>query len=203
MKKLVLLILFMVPLFFPAVSKAGAPKSIVGITLGSNINENVERIEMHTAMPIWRSEYLSRASLKPVKGFESGYIVYGNCKVPGRIIRIKLNYENDTREFFEKLFSTLTKRHGKPSEWRGNPFGTLKVWKWSFKDEEKNSISMILQRYEGEDDAFTPGNSIKIAVTTYAEEEEACYKADSKGKKAKKPIAGSEDKLDLNWYLPQ
>lgn len=203
MRKVVLLFILFVSMLSTVLSAAEAPRSIVGITLGSNIKDYEDRIAMNTSVPIWNSEYISKVALRKVKGFESGYIVYGNCKVPGRIIRIKLNYENDTRAFFDTLLSTLTKRYGDPNEWRGNPFGTLKVWKWSFKDEGKNSISMILQRYEGEDDAFTPGNSIKIAITNFTEEEQACHKEKKRDEKPDQPTESVTGKPNFEWYLPQ
>ncbi len=203
MSKAIPLLVVLILSFLPAAFAGEAPKSIVGVALGSRIEDNRDKLDMDTAAPIWRAEYLVKAALRRIKGYESGYVVYGACKAPGRIVRIKLNYENDTKEFFDDLLSALTNRYGKPSEWRGNPFGTLKVWKWSFKDEAMNSISMIIQRYEGEDDAFTPGNSIKLAVTNYAEEEKACHGEKIKQGKFKPadPVGG--EKLNFDWYLPK
>lgn len=187
-------------LFSTSLYAADAPKTIAGITVGRNIKDIADKLEMDTALPIWGSEYLSKVSLKPVKGFHSGYVVYGNCQAPGRIVRVKLNYEDDSGEFYDRLYSELTRRYGKPVEWRGNPFGSLKIWKWSLKDSDKNSISVILQRYEGDDDSFTKGNSIKVGIANFVEEERACFDA-RKDKSQGRPAIPSKD-IDFNWFLP-
>ncbi len=90
--------------------------------MGTNLNEISDKVDMGSALPLWRSEYLAKVSLKPIEGYRSGYVLYGNCKNNGRIIRIKMTYENDSKEFYDRLRSLLGKRYGKSSEWRGNPF---------------------------------------------------------------------------------
>ena len=204
--KLRLLFLLVCLLFLPGVSWADAPKSIAGIGLGANVDQLADKVDMSSAIPLWRSEYLSKVSLKPIEGFRSGYVVYGNCKNKGQVVRIKLSYEDESNEFYNRLHSELTKKYGKPAEWRGNPFGTLKIWKWSVKDSNKDSIGIILERYEGEDDSFTPGNSIRLTNGTRMEEEKACLeaseKSDDKGEVARRAAASAATK-DLSPYLPK
>jgi hypothetical protein len=203
MKKTLLAACLFVLALAPALSCAEAPLSIVGISLGSNIEEAKDMVDMSSALPVWGSEYLSQVCLKPLNGYQSGYVVYGNCKVPGRIVRIKLNYLDDSEEFFEKLRSNLIERYGKPREWRGNPFGTLKVWKWSVGQGRKSPVSIVLQHYDGDDDSFSEGNSIKISLNKYLEEEKECHKLKAKGQKPNNAPRRPEGKLDFNWYLPK
>jgi hypothetical protein len=70
-------------------------------------------------------------------------------------------------------------------------------------DEDKNSISIILQRYEGDDDAFTQGNSIKMAMTNFAEQEKQCFKARKKENNSHKTDQDFSGKENLDWFLPQ
>jgi hypothetical protein len=190
----------------PGISSAAAPKSIVGIALGTNINEISDKVDMSSALPLWRSEYLAKVSLKPIEGYRSGYVVYGNCKNKGRIVRVKMSYADDSEDFYNRLHSVLEKRYGKPAEWRGNPFGTLKIWKWSLKDADKNSVSIIIERYVGDDDSFTPGNSIRLTHTTLVDEEKTCDEIKAKETPQGKMPGGAgavPDKLDFDWYLPK
>jgi hypothetical protein len=204
--KLRLLVSLVCLLLLPGVSSADAPKSIAGIGLGANVSQLADKVDMSSAIPLWRSEYLSKVSLKSIDGFRSGYVVYGNCKNKGQVVRIKLSYDDESEELYNRLQTELTKKYGKPAEWRGNPFGTLKIWKWSLKDSSKNSISIILERYEGEDDSFTPGNSIRLTNGTLMAEEKACFeasqKSDDKGAAARRAAASSATK-DLSPLLPQ
>lgn len=201
MKRRMVLILLLVHLV-PGISFADAPKSIAGITLGANIKDIADRLDTGSALPLWRSEYLSKVELKPIKGYRSGYVVNGRCKDEGRIVRIKLSYEDESSAFFDELHSGITKRYGKPVEWRGNPFGSLKVWKWSMKDDKKNSIGIILERYEGDDDSFTPGNSIRLTNNSHIEEEKACFEAKAKKEKEAAVTTPVKEKLDFDWFLP-
>jgi hypothetical protein len=204
--KLRLLISLVCLLLLPEVSSADAPKSLAGIVLGANVDQLADKVDKSSAIPLWRSEYLSKAPLKPIEGFRSGYVVYGNCKSKGQVVRIKLSYEDESNEFYNRLHTELTKKYGKPAEWRGNPFGTLKIWKWSLTASNKSSISIILERYEGEDDSFTPGNSIRLTNGTLMAEERACFeaspKSDDNGATERRSAASAATK-DLSPYLPQ
>lgn len=179
-----------------------APKGIASITLGTMVTDVKDKVDLDSAVQLGGAHFLMRAPLKPVAGFESGYVVYGNCREKGRIVRIKCKYENDDEAFYNELLSALKQRYGKPTEWRGNPFGTLKIWKWSLKDAAHHSIGIELQHYEGDDDAFTPGNSIKVTHSKYLYEEKACYDHRKKEEKGAAFIRKPGDKTDFETYLP-
>ncbi len=179
-----------------------APRSIASISVGIPVSDVADKVDLGSAVPLGGADFLMRAPLKPVSGFESGYVVYGNCKEKGRIVRIKLKYQEDDVAFYERVLAALKKRYGKPSEWRGNPFGTLKIWKWSLKDAVGHSISIQLQHYDGDDDAFTPGNSIKLTHSTYLADEKACYEARKKIGRGEPPAASPRIPTDFEVYLP-
>jgi hypothetical protein len=120
-------------------------------------------------------------------------------------VRIKLTYGDSSIDFYNTVHKALTSRYGKPSEWRGNPFGTLKIWKWSLRDSKRNRISIILQHYAGDDDSFTLGNSIRLTHSSFIEEESACH---AKKQKETEEIVDKTspvlmpEKMDLEWFLP-
>jgi hypothetical protein len=182
---------------------AGAPDSIVGIKLGTPIQDLHEMVDLGAAVPIWGSDYLLRVPLRFVKGYQSGYVVYGNCAQIGKVLRIKLTYEDESEEFFGRVLHALTQRYGKPSEWRGNPFGTLKIWKWSLRDAHRERTSIILQHYVGDDDTFTQGNSIRLTDSTLIEGERACYESKRKDKKTASCPELTPEKIDFDWFLPR
>ena len=44
----------------------------------------------------------------------------------------------------------LRSRYGKNPEFRGDPFGTLKVWKWNVEGPGGVRASLILENYTGD-----------------------------------------------------
>jgi hypothetical protein len=203
MRRPVFWILFVIGhLIGPVVFAHEAPKGIASVTLGASISDLQDKVDLGSAVPLGGANYLMRAPLNPVNGFESGYVVYGNCKEKGRIVRVKLKYENDEESFYNEVLSALRKRYGKPTEWKGNPFGTLKIWKWSLKDAGHHPINIQLQRYEGDDDAFTPGNSIKLTNSKYLDEEKVCYESKKTSLKGERHDRTPTEKVDFEIYLP-
>lgn len=179
---------------------------IAGIRLGAPINEYKDLIKEETTLPIRHMEYISEVEMKPLEGYKSGYIFYGNCSKPGKIVKVKLKYLRDDREFFNDLLNIFKKKFGKATEFKGDPFGGLIAWKWSFIDEEKNRISLILQHSSVDEEEYTSGNSIKMAITSAIEKERECYKAKHPEEETGERV-GSKDKLkdikDLDKFIPQ
>lgn len=179
-----------------------APLEIVGFRLGDNVKAHAHAIEEGKTEVDINRQYLTTVLIKPVPGYRSGYVAYGNCAAPGRIARIKMNYENDSRDFYEKLLAALKKRYGEPQQWRGNPFGTLRIWKWSLRDKTLGDISLILQHYSGEDDTFTKGNSIRIAASDILDQERDCWREKNPEKKIQAPAAPAPQH-GIDYYLPK
>jgi hypothetical protein len=136
-----------------------------------------------------------------MEGFTGGYVAYGNCKRPGRLLRIKLNYEDESQGLFSRLKKALKAKYGDSDEWRGGAFGTLKVWKWSVKSGKKETpdTSIVIMRYTGDDDDFTEGNSIRISFPAWIQEERECWEK-SHPKIKEKPLPA--EKPGFDWLLP-
>ena len=165
-------LLFLLP--GQTIAEEKAPHKIDGLVLGDQITNYLDLVRMETAIPIRDQKYLRIASLRDQVGYRSGTVAFGSCSGTGRIVRIKLNYENSDKEFYEALLARFKKRFGEPDEWRGDPFHVIIAWKWSFQDKNDNRISLTLQHSRDED--YKWGNSVKLTNTTLVEEEEACYK---------------------------
>ncbi len=173
---------------------------MAGLTLGENVQSLADRLELDGSMPMWNRPYVSRANILPVEGYESGYVTYGNCKRKGTILRFKLNYKDTSEDFFNKVKSAIQKRYGGHDEWRGNAFGTLKVWKWRVDGSGKRpSTSVIIMRYVGDDGDFTEGNSIRLSFPDWLKEERECWKARQTHKEVP-PLPAQ--RTGFEWMLP-
>ena len=193
MKKTFIFGLGLIFFLFPALCPAQAPSQIGGFVLGGNISEYKDRVKMETALPIRYAEYLTEVETNETDEFKSGLISYGNCAVPGRIIRVKLKYADSTKKFYEALLKQYKTRFGEPLEWRGDPFHVLIAWKWSFTDSQHNQISMILQ-HNTKDEEEKLGNAVKITLTNLLEQERICFEKKYPDQRTVKPSQKSEKK---------
>jgi hypothetical protein len=130
---------------------------------------------MPTKMPLRRSKSIDAIEVRDLKGFKYGLIWVGNCTVPNRIVSIRLKYADSSKEFYDELLKRYKQRFGDPSEWRGDPFHIVISWKWSFVDDQKNRISMILEHNKRDEDE-TVGNTIKLTMWNLIEKEQNCEK---------------------------
>lgn len=181
-----------------AMAAQNAPESVAGITIGNNYSTVRSLLEMDSETSPWQEEYIRRIGLKDMEGYKGGYIVVGNCKRKDIILRMKLKYKDGSMDFFNKIYSKIEKRFGKPNDWRGNPFGTLKVWKWSLGDADGN-VSLILQHFSGEDDSITKGNSIRLSRPSWLQEEMQCWDT-MHPETDEKPIPAKME--GMKWFLP-
>ncbi len=185
---------------------AGGPTELAGIRLGQNVDELSGKLASTTIDRSPQRPSLGVVSVAPLPGFRSGYVDVGLCAKPGRVVRVKLNYADESLTFFNKIMEALKKRYGEPKEWRGNAFGTLRTWKWSLRAPGGEPVSLILMHYEGDDGAFTDGNSIRIAATSMVREEELCRASEKKISAADEKNARSAmdaEALGLDWFLPR
>jgi hypothetical protein len=159
----------------PGMTRAEAPHQVGGFALGRNIEEYKDRVIMDTALAVRYSENIEEVEIKFTQGFKSGLIAYGTCAKPGHIARIKLKYADSSKEFYENLLKRFKKHFGDPDEYRGDPFGIVKAWKWSFVDKHNQRISLNLQ-HNAIDAEEKKGNAVKITNTTLIEEDALCYK---------------------------
>lgn len=174
-----------------------APVSIGGFALGKEVKHYAEKIRSQSAMPIRYREYVYEAEINPDRHFTSGLIAYGTCDAPGKIVRIKLKYRDTRRTFYDTLLEKYKARFGKPAEWRGDPFGIVLAWKWSFVTAGGDTISLTLQ-HNTKDAEEKVGNAVKLTLTSQFENERRCFEqrhpastdpyADSSGRTRSDPI---------------
>jgi hypothetical protein len=185
---------------------AEGPLELAGIRLGESVDAFKDKLLTDKVDKAFLRPYLGIMPMVPVPGYRSGYVDFGQCAKPGRIVRIKMNYVDDSLTFFNRILEALKKRYGEPAQWRGNAFGTLRTWKWSLTAPGGQHVSLILMHYEGEDGAFTEGNSIRIAATDMVREEEHCHAVQSetaKGRSDAKKEGADLKALGLDWFLPR
>lgn len=155
---------------------AEAPRHLGGFVLGEPIESYREMVDMDTCLHVRYMEYIQEAEIGRLPGFRSGLIGFGTCADNGRVLRIKLKYEDGSKAFFNEMMKRLRQRFGEPDEYRGDPFHVLVAWKWSFEDEAGNRISLTMQ-HNAKDTDQKMGNAIKLALLSQIEKERACFEA--------------------------
>jgi len=207
MRKLTCLAILITALFFPSMGSAQVPQQIAGIRLGATLDQYKTILQMDTALPVRHMEYISEVELKPsFEGYRSGYVFYGNCDKPGRIVKIKLKYEHSDKDFFDDLVKRFKQKFGNPDQYRGDAFRAFIAWKWSFKDKDGNNISLILQHNSADVEEYTRGNSVKLSATSLIEKEARCEELktpEPKQKERGKGEKGSKEQADLQRLIPE
>lgn len=194
------LVLFLSSVVFAAEE---APREIAGFKLGASITEYQDQLVVETALPLRHSEFLAEVDVRPPDGFKSGYLTYGRCEVSDRIVRVKLKYERDDREFFNELMEQFTKKFGKPAEYKGDAFRACLAWKWNFTSNSGEKISLLLAHRCDQDEDVSSGNAVKLTLRSAIESERLCF--DKKFRQAGKG-ENSDDKQkgkpDFRMLIP-
>jgi len=183
----------------PSLAQPAAPNHLAGIELGANVSNFRDLLEIKTSHKIKETPWLSRVDFKPDEYFRGGYVVFGECSSPGRIVRLKLKYRNDDMDFFRKVIMNLLDRYGNPAEYKGDLEGQVMGNKWSFTNAEGDSISLIIQRYMGDDLDMTRGNVIKLTDWTLMDAERSCYEF----RHGEKTPAPAPEAPDFEGFLPK
>lgn len=134
-------------------------------------------------------------------GIRSGSVAYANCNEIGRIVRIKLKFDNDSRQFFDDLLERYRERFGKPLEWRGDPFQTVMSWKWSFHDNRGEQVNLELTH--SKDDDSKTGNFVKMTLRSLWLREDACQDAKSASAQGRADGPTPPHMLDYRLLIPQ
>ena len=184
-------------LVLPVAGLAETPHQLAGFVLGDQFSKYQDLVDMQTKMPLRRSKSIDEFEVRGLKGFKYGLIWVGNCTVPKRIVSIRMKYADSSKKFYDKLLERLKQRFGEPSEWRGDPFHIVISWKWSFVDDQKNRISMILEHNMRAEDE-TVGNTVKMTMWNLIEEEQNC---ENKKSPASAEAFGKTKEEPPNWDL--
>ncbi len=200
MRYLILLLCLAVPTF---VQGGDMPMSLAGITLGTDISTVHSSCKMATDIPLVEERQLNEIELKSqfVAGIKSATVAYANCQNKGKIVRIKLKFDNPSLDFFNDILSRYKKIFGKPEEWRGDPFQKVISWKWSFKDNMGQKVGLELTH--SKDDDYKMGNFVKMTLRSLWEEEAECFKRSLGPPDAKESSPTPEDKLDYSKLIPR
>ncbi len=168
--------LFLACLFIlaPPCLAGQAPLSIGGISLGVPLNTVKDKLDIQSSLPIRYFESVTETVVKPLPGFKSGLVCHGSCAAPGLIVRLKFKYQDPSRVFFDQILLQYKKRFGEPGEWKGDAFGLIHAWKWTFTAQNGHAVSLILQHNEKAEDEKL-GNAVKLTDMTLWDAERACF----------------------------
>lgn len=171
----------------PAYVYAGKPPTEVG---GFKLGSSIEEYEF-----ISYQNFLKEVVIDKIPGFRKGTISYGVCDRPGEIVRIKLKYLDPSKSFFKGLLKRYKKQFGEPDEFAGDSFGIVKAWKWRFKDNNGNRVTMILQHNLKNPNEVT-GNMVKLYMPDQIEVERKCF---NKTCALRNPEAFKKAQGQLEW----
>jgi len=178
-----------------ASAAAKVPSSIAGIELGSTVDQYPD---------IVRSNYLREVVVTDWHGFRKGIISYGECKYREQILKIDMKYEDKSKRFYEKLLEKFEERYGEPDSWEGDSFGVMRIWKWYFKDENGEPVSLALQ-YNGKNSQETIGNVVRLSYPRKMEEERQCFNAMCEMQKEQMSPQTMDERRKSDWshLVPQ
>jgi len=169
-----------------------APTEIAGFRLGEDITEYNE---------IEYTNFLKEVVVTDWHGFRKGIISYGTCAYQGEIIKIKMKYEDGSRDFFNTLLKKYKQKFGKPDDYEGDAFGILLIWKWRFLDKNQNLVSMSLQ-HNSQDETENIGNVVKLRYPEREEQERLCFVQQYDENRTVEEKKRLEEQKDTNWdYL--
>jgi hypothetical protein len=199
----VIIILISVTIFAVVSASAETPREIAGFRLGAKISDYKDNILMETALPVRHSEFLSEVDVKPPAGFKSGYLTYGKCDQSERVVRIKLKYDREDKDFFNDLLERFKEKFGSPSEYKGDAFRACLAWKWNFNEGSGDRIGLLLEHNCEQDEDINIGNSIKLIFRSEIEKERTCFeKKYSEVKQGENPDEKAKGKPDFKSFIP-
>lgn len=176
----------------PAAAQQTAPSTAGGFTLNSPISDYT--IERH-------ENYLSEVIITDLKGFRKGFITYGTCENPGRILRIKLKYHDRSYKFFEELLERYKQSFGEKPKFSGDRFGNVKSWKWEFVNKDSHRVTLVLQ-HNLKDTDESMGNMVKLSMPELMDSERLCFNEsiENKGADSKQ---GQEKDIEWEILIPR
>ena len=200
MKYLILFLILAIPGFAGA---AKMPLSLAGITLGEDISTIGDLCDSESDLPLADERHLNEMLLRPgfVPGILNGSVAYAACSQKGRIVRIKLRFDNSSLSFYHDLRRRYELAFGKPDEWRGDPLQTVISWKWSFSDESGRRVGLELTH--SNDDDYKIGNFVKMTLRSLWEEEAACFKRSKASQDMEAISPTPAGQLDFGQLVPR
>ncbi len=186
------------------ITQAGnMPTSLAGIELGADVSTVDHCYVPSTDIPLADERHLNEIDLEAqfVPGIKGGSVAYATCSQKGRIVRIKLKFDDPSRDFYDDLLKRYEKTFGKAHEWRGDPMQTVLSWKWNFKDASGKKVNVELTHSDDTD--YKTGNFVKMSYRSLWEEESACLKGSGASGSAGPTKPTPKDKLDYSQLIPR
>ena len=116
----VLAVLALVPL--SVARAADAPLELAGLRLGQIVDDVADKLVGTGVDRVIHRPYIGVMPMAAVPGYRSGYVDFGLCAKPGRIVRIKMNYADDSLAFFHEGHGGAQK-----ALWRAQPMARQRV----------------------------------------------------------------------------
>lgn len=203
-KLLAVFIILISALIFTAVrALAESPREIAGFRLGAKLSDYKDVVLPESVVPIRHSQFLSEVDIRPPAGFRSGYLTYGNCDQAEHIVRIKLKYDREDKEFFNDLLEHFKEKFGNPSEYKGDAFRACLAWKWNFNENSGDKIDLVLEHNCELDEDVSAGNSIKLTLKSEIEKERSCFeKKYNEARQGENPDEKAKGKPDFKSLVP-
>lgn len=190
---------FFTLLFVHSLSIAQTPGGIGGFELNTDVEQYRNFLKAETTLPIRFMEGINEVEIQQRPGFKSGYIAYGNCAAPGKVVRIKLKYKDSSKGFYEKLLEGYRDKFGKP-QWLGDPFHVISTWRWSFKDGS-NKVDIYLQHNLSNKEEKL-GNSMKMTMLNLVKDELDCFAAKNPDFRKSKQDKSSNNSVLIEDLIP-
>ena len=142
---------------------------IPSIAGGFTLNSSIEDYDLESY-----DNYLREVIVTNLEGYHKGFITYGTCENQGKILRIKLKYENRSSDFFKELLKRYKNTFGSKPKFSGDQFGNVKSWKWSFTNEQGQQVTLVLQ-HNLKDSDESIGNMVKLSLPDLMNAERQCF----------------------------
>lgn len=202
MKKILVFLVAALVLAAPSAhADSDFPMTLAGFTLGQSVDQYSSRCRLDERIPLSDAPFLSESRLKDevMDGIRGGSLAYGNCLNKGKLVRIKLKFEDRSKDLFEQLLKRYKAQFGAPDRYIGDAFKNVIAWEWVFRNGNNEEISLVLMW--SRDKEIRPGVSIKMTHNTLMEKEYHCYSEQYMGRKGKNK--GRSKVHDLDEYIPR
>ena len=184
-------------LYDPSPLSAASPPEAPTTAGGFSLNTPIEDYPLAN-----HDNYLNEVIVTDLDGYRKGFITYGTCQNPGKILRIKLKYEDRSFKFFQELLKRYKNEFGPKPKFSGDQFGNVKSWEWSFKDENDQRVKLVLQ-HNLKDSDESIGNMVKLSLPDQMNDERLCFNERHDSADGGKSKSESGEKLDWQLLIPQ
>lgn len=199
MKKLLFACVILAGIAVTAAHAAEVPRTIAGITLGSQFDEYKDLCRMEFYGSNSDIIFLKDAPLKEeaIPGIRGGDIYAATCAHPGEVVRVKLKFSDRKKRLYESLLERYKDKFGEPDNYKGDAFRNVVAWEWLISDDTRTVNLTLMYSIDPE---FRPGVSIKMTDETMLREDYECYQKEHHEPRRKRMHRGM---IDLGDFVPE